>query len=195
MMDNREKLIMDNMQIIKNLTWITMKKIGAPKSEYDDYLQEAYLLILKKADKYNPEKNFSTFVGIVLKNGFIDLRRRDSQENLDIVSLDEPFAEGEEEMTIMDLLKGSYDTENEALQNVTIEQIKHCISQAKKNCTAKTTLRGFDALELRIKGYSGAQIAEMFKVPSNSVRCWMSRAKKLLNADDRLTDLLCSDSL
>ena len=112
MMDNREKLIMDNMQIIKNLTWITMKKIGAPKSEYDDYLQEAYLLILKKADKYNPEKNFSTFVGIVLKNGFIDLRRRDSQENLDIVSLDEPFAEGEEEMTIMDLLKGSYDTEN-----------------------------------------------------------------------------------
>ena len=192
MMDNREKLIMDNMQTIKSITWFTMKKIGLPKSEYEDYLQEAYLLILKKADKYNPEKKFSTFAEIVLKNGFIDLRRRDSQENLDLISLDEPLAEDEEEITIMDFLKGSYDTENEALQNVTIEQIKHCISQAKKNCTAKTTLRGFDALELRIKGYSGAQIAEMFKVPANSVRCWMSRATKLLDADGRLAALLCS---
>ena len=44
----------------------------------------------------------------------------------------------------------------------------------------RDTLKGFEALELKLDGYSGEEIAKLFDVSSNSLRSWMSRAKKIL---------------
>ena len=46
------------------------------------------------------------------------------------------------------------------------------------------TVKGFEALELKMQGYSGSEIAQMFQVPANSLRAWMSRARAILLKDN-----------
>ena len=72
------------------------------------------------------------------------------------------------------------DVENEVLSKITNDLIRGYIQSAKKNCSAQTTVKGFEALELKLDGYSGEEIAKLFDVPSNSLRSWMSRSKKIL---------------
>lgn len=191
-MDDKNKLVIENMDTIKSLVWIMMKKFGIPKNEYEDYLQEAYLIILRKADKYNPEKKFSNFANTVIKNRFIDLYKMNRQPSAGFVSLEQSITEDEDgsDLTIMDFLKSDIDIENDTLQNITVDLMKEYIAQAKSDCTAKTVVKGFEALELRIKGYNSVEIAEMFHMPSNSLRSGISRAKKLLMNDDRVMALL-----
>lgn len=78
MADYGEKLVMDNMQTIKGLVWGIMNKLRIPNRDYEDCLQEALLLIYKKAYAYNPEKKFSNFAHSVIKNGLIDVYRRNT---------------------------------------------------------------------------------------------------------------------
>ena len=90
----------------------------------------------------------------------------------------------------MDFLASENDTENEVLTRITNDMVKKYIQNAKDKCTAKTTVRGFEALELKLEGYSGEEIACMFNVPSNSVRSWMSKAKKLLLCEKDFVELV-----
>lgn len=44
-------------------------------------------------------------------------------------------------------------------------------------------LKGIEAIELRIKGYTGAEIAQMYGVKNNNVTSWISKAVAVLNAE------------
>lgn len=192
MVDYKEKLVMDNMATIQSLVRVIMRKLGISKSEYEDYLQEAYLMILNKASKYDPHKKFSNFAYSVIKNGFVDIYRKNPEHNIELSSLDCIVLEDNEGngQDLIDILSSSNQTENEALQNVTVDLVKKYITQAKCNCGAPTTVKGFEALELKMAGYTGEQIADMFHVPSNSLRSWMSKARKILVGNGDVMALL-----
>lgn len=192
MTEYEKKLIEDNMNAVAMTTWQFLKQHNISRSEFDDYCQNGYLILCNKVHKYDGSTKFSTFIDVVLRNAFIDMYRTDKNRRLDVVSLNEYLSE---EKTFNDaqlaaILEGDNTTENEVLEKVTNEIMKKCIKRAKSKCTSKTTVRGFEALELRIEGYSGAQISEMMKTPSNSIRVGINRAKKILLDDKEFVDVL-----
>jgi len=192
MKDKDKKIIEDNMNTIEIKTRYLLKKYGIPQSEYEDYLQMACLAVCNKIHKYNGSVKFATFAGRIIENAFIDVYRADKRIKFDVVSLDEHYTEDSEGNAagLRDFLRTDTNAENEVIANITNDIIRKCIFDAKSKCKAKTTRKGFEALELKFEGYSGAQIAKMFDAPSNSVRMWMSRAKKELFKESEFADLL-----
>ena len=192
MTDKEKLLIEENMKAIEIRTKQLVKKYGIPVHEYEEYLQVACLVICNKIHKYDETKSFSTFVDAVLENAFIDMHRADKSRKIDLISFDECCIDDGcgSEASLADFLATDNNTENEVLAGITNDIIKRCIKKAKEKCTSQTTVKGFDALELKFEGYSGAEIARMFNVPSNSVRSWISRAKKTLLAEHEFADLL-----
>ena len=192
MTDKEKMLIEENMKAIEIRTKLLVKKYGIPQDEYEEYLQIACLVICNKIHKYDETKSFSTFVDAILENAFIDMHRADKSRKIDLISFDECCIDDGcgSEASLADFLATDNNTENEVLAGITNDIIKRCIKKAKEKCTSQTTVKGFDALELKFEGYSGAEIARMFNVPSNSLRSWISRAKKTLLAERELADLL-----
>lgn len=188
----REKLVIENMQTISLLVKSIMKKLGIPQGEYEDCLQEAYILIFNKADKFDPNREFGPFARRVIMNGFIDIYKRNRELMKELLSLESDISQDEEGngIGITDLLTAGDETENQALQNITVELMKEYIEKSKGSCTAASTVKGFEALELKIAGYNGEQIAKMYDVSSNSVRSWMSMARKSLINDGSIMALL-----
>ena len=191
MMKYRDEFLVEHMQSIQLFVKGAMKKLGLPQSEYEDCLQEAYIFIWKQADKFDPDKEFGPFARRVITNGLIDLYKRNRELKKDLLSLDYDVQDEEGNgVELVDLLKGENETENQALQNITVELLHKYIEKSKESCTAASTVKGFEALELKIAGYSGEQIAKMYDVSSNSVRSWMSNARKLLNNEENIAELL-----
>lgn len=173
-------LIEDNIHAVEIAVKMLMSKFGIPKSEYEEYCQIGYLVLCSKVGKYDGSTKFSTFANKVLTNAFIDKHRFDKSRNREMVSLDEICCEDADGngASLADFLASETDVENEVLSKITNDMIREYIQSAKKNCSAQTTVKGFEALELKLDGYSGEEIAKLFNVPSNSLRSWMSRAKK-----------------
>lgn len=190
-MKYKEEFLIAHMQTLKALVKSVMKKLGIPQEEYEDCLQEAYILIWKKADKFNPDKEFGPFARRVITNGLIDLYKRNRELKKELLSLDYDVQDEEGNgVELVDLLKGENETENQALQNITVELLHKYIEKSKESCTVVSTVKGFEALELKIAGYSGEQIAKMYDVSSNSVRFWMSNARKILSHEENIVALL-----
>lgn len=182
MNEYREKLITENMRLIKKIVFSLIKEFGISGNDLEDYLQEAYLAVFAKLDLYDAEKSFGAFARTIIKNRFIDIYRKRKIAINSVVYI-EDYVLSDDEGNCSELekfLKAPNSTENAALQNVTVDMLKKCISDVKRSCSAKTTVKGFEALELKMDGYTGEEIARMFNVPSNSLRSWMSKARKIL---------------
>lgn len=186
MRERENNLILENMDIIKKTVTYLTYSFGIPKSEYADYLQEAYIILLDKINKYDGRTKFSTFASTVIKNAFIDIYRTRIKNKPDIISLDKIYYEDNDgnPASFINFFESSYDTENLALSN--LYDIIHRVKSKQK---AKTTIKGFEAFELKIQGYTEKEIALMYNVPQNHVRCWISKATKLLKNDAEIREL------
>lgn len=185
MREKETKLIAENMKAIEIRAKYLYKTYAFPSEEFDEFLQVAYLFICEKVHKFDGKVKFSAFVDAVLENAFIDRLRTTKNKRFFTLSLDACYIEDDEGdgPALADFLKTDNNTENTVLSAITEDDARKYIAKAKAKCTSKTTVKGFDALELKIEGYSGSEIAKMFNVPANSLRMWVSRAKKALLAD------------
>lgn len=189
MHEYERKLIENNMCVVDCVVKEMMKKYCIPKEEYEDYRQTGFLILCSKVHKYDGSTKFKTFADKILKNAFIDMHR--TNHKIETKSLDAKLCDNDEnDEELIDLIPAPNNTENEIIAKVTTDMIKEHFNRIKGKCTAKTTVRGFEALELKMQGYSGQEIAEMFNVPANSLRSWMSKAKKLLVDDNGIKSLL-----
>ena len=62
------------------------------------------------------------------------------------------------------------------------EELMSIVQTAKKTHKG-AVLKGIEAIELRIKGYSGAEIARMYGVKNNNVTSWISKAAAVLKSE------------
>lgn len=185
--ENEKRLIEENMGKVDFIVKSFMAKYNINKDELEDYRQTGYLILCEKVGKYDGSVKFSTFAKKVLVNAFIDKYRRDKSKNVNTVSIDDIPGDDENDLSIADFLAADNNTENEVLAKVTQDMLRDYME---KHCTAKTTMKGFEALELKMAGYTGEDIAAMFDVPSNSLRSWISRAKKMLLNEKEVIALL-----
>jgi len=164
----------------------------------EDAIQDGLIALYEKSDKFDERASFKTFAATVLKNHFLDeCKKENSQKRKcdNIRSLDELVFDTEENegRALAEFIKSDVDSENEVLNSIMENDIKKYFQKVKKNCTAESTVKGLEALEMKIEGYSAVEIAEKYNVPANSIRAWLSRAKKLIVGDVEFIKIISLD--
>jgi len=138
---------------------------------YDDLYQEGCVALCRAALTFDGSVQFKTYAQKVVKNQLIDhcrqaLRQREqtsSQEPSDDLST-------EDEQTPADALAA--------------------LAQVKLRYSGVAWL-GMEAMELKIKGYSGTEIAALYGAKPNEVGAWISRARQKLLLDKEFLAAIC----
>ena len=76
---NPEKLVMDNMQLVKRLAWHFQGRAGR-FIELDDLMRAGYLGLVDASQRYSTREgvNFTTYAAIRVRGSIIDCLRRNS---------------------------------------------------------------------------------------------------------------------
>ena len=142
--------------------------------EYADLFQEGCVLLCRAAATYDGKQaRFDTYAKTVVKNGLLDYCRSICR----IQKHQRYFSD----YTIESEIGESSDDLNESLSNAEIADL---FDRIKTQYTG-VALLGINALELKAKGYSGADIAKLWGVKQNHVGAWISRAKTKLRQDEQ----------
>jgi RNA polymerase sigma factor (sigma-70 family) len=157
-----------------------------PGLGYDDLFQEGCLCLCHAAVTYDGETAaFETYAQVVVRNGLFTYCKKIFGKHKNVVSiadLSQKSGDGEND-------KGSYaaeDTYDKLLSDIAV----FGLLESTKSEYGGVTRLGIDALELKAKGYTGAEIAHLWGVEQNHVGAWISRAKGKLRRNERfMTEL------
>ena len=150
---------------------------------YDDLYQEGAVCLCRAAATYRGgPASFETYARKVVRNGLISYCRqmcRKQKRQLYLQALldsddDEDGCTHQELQECSDLLEL-------ALSRTSALAILDSVKGEYKG----VTLLGIEALELKIKGLSGSEIARLYGVQPNMVGAWISRASEKLRKNKR----------
>jgi len=137
----------------------------------DDLYKEGCVALCRAAMTFNDGVQFKTYAQTVVKNRLIDHCRQALRQYARTVPL-----ENEE------LPDGDYSpVQPDALA---------ALARAKPRYSG-VALWGIEAMELKIKGYSGTEIAALYGAKPNEVGAWISRARRKLLRDEEFLAAIC----
>ena len=175
--------------------WVISRHIRTNEGVYglgrDDLSQEGALAICRAAATYNgTSAQFSTYAAAVIRNHLLDCCKaaNTQQKHLCSLPVGSGFANDEHPPSIPE---PSVEDKTDSL----IDQIDMTalLAHYKREYSGVAQL-GIEALELKIKGYSGADIARLYHTEPNHVGAWISRAKAKLKKDGAFRHL-CSGAV
>ena len=138
---------------------------------YDDLYQEGCVALCRAALSFDGSTQFKTYAQAVVKNHLIDHCRQALRRYTDTVSLE-----------ASDGLPAKDDSpQTDALV---------ALARAKLRYTG-IARQGIEAMELKIKGYSGPEIAALYHAKPNEVGAWISRARQKLLLDKEFMAAIC----
>lgn len=182
--DVQRKLVSDHIHIVE---WAIYDYIEVNENlygfGYDDLFQEGCICLCKAAATYDSESaQFITYAQVVVRNGLLTYCKKMCKIqkpliNLSDVPLDPEDGDGE---TYAD----HFPDEDVFATLVSCIDILGLLESVKPEYNGIARL-GIEALELKVKGYSGAEIARLWGVEQNHVGAWISRAKKKLRNNER----------
>ena len=144
--------------------------------EYEDLYQCGCLALCKAAYYYDGRVKFETFAGTVIRNALLDECRKAKSIYSHSLSYDASVDPDDDDGdTFAGMLGDTYDMTDRLFS----EELMSIVQTAKKTHKG-AVLKGIEAIELRIKGYSGAEIARMYGVKNNNVTSWISKARTVL---------------
>ena len=177
----QQKLAEENLYIVPR---IIHKHIIINKSlfgfEYEDLYQEGCIWLCKAAANFREETGapFTAYAEKVIVNGLRTYCRLmyGKHQQAYILPL---HADPETASFSLDQIPDC-DQQDAIIAEVDTMQLLH---DMKQQYTGITRL-GIEAIELKIKGYSGKEIAAIYGVQPNLVGAWISRAKSKLKQND-----------
>jgi len=179
----QQDLVDRNLDIVK---WAIRKHITINESVfgmgYDDIFQEGCLCLCKAAATYDGERsNFITYAQVVVRNGLMShCKRMCNIQKRNINFCDAPIDTDDSDSGILiESLQDSFDMDSIVADN----DVLRLLESLKPEYTGVARL-GIEALELKVKGYSGAEIAKMYGVQQNHVGAWISRAAQKLRKNE-----------
>ena len=134
--------------------------------EYDDLYQIGAIGLCKAASRYKQSKQaaFSTYAFHVIKNTIIDyLRGLNTRLRVQSCFLEESERYIKQQY-MTDLAGTLYERE-----------LLRALQQSKENCSGSVR-KGIEAIELKMQGYSGRDIAERYHVKPNYITACISSA-------------------
>ena len=176
--DSQRRLAEQNLNLVSRVIhrYITVNA-NLVGFEYDDLYQEGCIWLCKAAASFQPGKGvpFPAYAEKVIANGLRTYCRLigGKQRWSCCISL-------EADSNIMQLvLEKAMDPacqEDEIVADMDVMRLLH---HMKRQYTGTARL-GIEAIEWKVKGYSGKEIADMYGVKPNLVGAWISRAKQKL---------------
>jgi len=138
--------------------------------EYDDLYQEGCVALCRAAETFDEQKGiqFHSYAISVIRNHLVDYCRCIQNRTAPTVTLEA----GDTELS----RRSAVSPDN---GDLFVEQV---LDYGKRTYSGVARL-GVEALELKIAGYSGADIADLYGVKPNHVGAWISRAVKKLKKD------------
>jgi len=146
------------------------RHLTASPADAEDLVQETYARALRGAARFRPGTNLKAWLFRILRNAFLDVRRREERSPVDLVA--EPAAEAEAPGVAGGdgALRG--DAELERLRRVVGEEIEAALRSLSEE--ARTVVL------LDVEGLSEAEIAEAMGCPPGTVKSRLSRARLAL---------------
>ena len=142
--------------------------------EYDDLYQIGAIGLCKAAMQYRPvsEASFGTYAFRVVKNTLLDyLRNLTMKQSAQQDFMEEADVYWERQQTA------------EPAAEVYEKSLLQALEESKERYSG-TARKGIEAIELRLQGYSGKDIAQRYSVNANYITACISRAQKYLKKDD-----------
>ena len=138
---------------------------------YDDLYQEGCVALCRAAMTFDGSVQFKTYAQAVVKNRLIDHCRQAPRAYAQTLS-----PEASDDLSF----------EEDPLPSEAIA----ALAQAKLRYAGVARL-GMEAMELKIKGYSGTEIAALYNAKPNEVGAWISRARQKLLRDEEFLAAIC----
>lgn len=177
----QKELVENNLSVVK---FAIHKNIIVNDSlygfEYDDLFQEGCIWLCKAAVSFDESRGiqFATYAEKVVINGlrtYCRLMCGKQKHHISVPLQTEPDAEG---FSLEQL--PAENTMDEFLEE---QDILLLLQSCKRQYTGTARL-GIEAIEWKIKGFSGAEIAKMYDVKPNLVGAWISRAAARLKQNE-----------
>jgi len=144
--------------------------------EFEELYQCGCLALCRAAATYDHSTQFRTYASRVVYNAMIDQCRTAQKHYGNTLSYD--TAVGDEEDSHSIFLQASDAVDDTVLAG----ELTKLLDEAKKTYKG-AVLKGIEAIELQLKGYSGAEIARMYGVKNNNVTSWISKARAALGKE------------
>lgn len=179
----QKQLVEQNLDIVR---WVIYRSIRVNEAvfglSYDDLFQEGCICLCRAAATYDGKSaKFQTYARVVVQNGLLSYCKAmcaGQARQLPLQALVE--SEDENNVTYLDLLSVE-DFTNATLSHMTALSL---LGSVKMEYEGVARL-GIEALELKIKGLSGSDIAKLYGVSPNHVGAWISRAAEKLRQNER----------
>ena len=176
--DSQRRLAEQNLNIV---SWAIYRYIIVNETmvgfEYDDLYQEGCIWLCKAAASFRPEKGvpFTVYAETVVANGLRTYCRLmgGKQKWSRCIPM---YSDSDIMRSTLEQIPDSAHQEDEMLAELDAIQLLHHMKQQYTG----TTRLGIEAIEWKVKGYSGKEIAAMYGVKPNLVGAWISRAKQKL---------------
>ena len=141
--------------------------------EFDELYQCGCLALCRAAATYDHSTQFRTYASRVVYNVMIDQCRMAQKHYGNTLSYDAVVGDGEDSHSIFLQASDAVD------DTILASELTKLLDEAKRTYKG-AVLKGIEAIELQLKGYSGAEIARMYGVKNNNVTSWISKARAAL---------------
>ncbi len=179
---SQQALVEENLQLVH---WTLRRSVDVNENVcgmgYDDLFQEGCEALCYAAVSYDAHAGtqFSTYAGTVIRNHLLDHCRalQAKRRNALVISLDDCEENGQTRERLI-----SYDDTDWQMDKLCLTQL---LEYGRRTYSGTARL-GIEAMELKISGYTGADIARLYGVKPNLVGAWISRAAEKLRKDATL---------
>ena len=158
------------------------------QDEFDELTQTGYLALCNAAMKCSSTQPFPPYARAAIRNAIYDYWRGCGKRKNAFCSLDALLTAEDGSTYEPEFMLQKTDTLSPE-QAVLLEE---SVSYLKRlECAGSNHLKkGIVSLRLQQSGYTSAEVAKIYGVPSNHVRAWQSKARKQLRQDQELYALL-----
>lgn len=158
-------------------------------TEHEELMQVGSLALCRAAMRYDGIRPFKTYAQVVIKHAIYDYWRSTANHQKMFCSLDATISDEDErtyEQLLADETHACISPEQELLHTT----VSAYLGQLEKE-SCPMIQKGIASLRLQQqKGYTSSDLAKLYGVPSNRIRAWQSKARKMLKKDTKLYALL-----
>ncbi len=170
----QQALVSGHLYLVEKVIHFDIKRnMSNPDYSYEDMYQTGCIGLCMAAAAYDGSRPFTAFARKAVFNHIIDycrgINRHGRVDHLDELT----------DLQVNTAAGASGDVEDAAAFRILLERMAEL-----KPRYSGVTLKGITALELKLKGLTGADIARLYGVPPNQVSAWIARAKQKLLKDE-----------
>ena len=182
MTDYQDALVLENLDLVN---WVIRTRISIPNRPlltYDDFYAIGCEALCRAAMAYQPSRGeFAPLACRYIYNTLIDHVRHQNYFHSFSAS---PFIDDDDERTIYDLIGATDDMDDKIYSNSVMDALGKC-----KAKYSGITLKGVEAIELKLLGHETREIAERYGTTVNNVNAWIARARSRLKDDPEMSKL------